>query len=80
MGDFRNIFVKNEPMGSAKKLNEDFKKFGNSIRPIIKIHPITKRKFIYVNPGFTNHIVGMNTTDSNNLLNYLFNFMNKPEF
>ncbi len=22
----------------------------------------------------------MNATDSNNLLNYLFNFMNKPEF
>ena len=39
-----------------------------------------KKKFIYVNPGFTSHIVGLNATDSSNLLNYLFNFMNKPEF
>ena len=80
MGDFRNTFTENEPIGSAGKLNEGFKKFGSSIHPIIKSHPITKKKFIYINPGFTNHIVGFNATDSSNLLNYLFNFMNKPEF
>ncbi len=80
MGDFRNTFVNNEPIGSAKKLNEGFKKFGSSIHPVIKIHPVSKKKFIYINPGFTNHIVGLNATDSNNLLNYLFTFMNKPEF
>jgi taurine dioxygenase len=80
MGDFRNTFVNNEPIGSAKKLNEGLKKFGSCIHPVIKRHPITKKKFIYINPGFTNHIIGMNATDSNNLLGYLFNFMNKPEF
>ena len=80
MGDFRNAYVKNEPFGSAKKLNEGFIKFGSSIHPVIKRHPITKKKLIYINPGFTNHIVGLNATDSNNLLNYLFTFMNKPEF
>ena len=80
MGDFRNTFVKNEPLGSAEKFNKSFMKFGSSIHPVIKTHPITNRKLIYVNPGFTNHIVGLNSTDSNNLLNYLFTFMNKPEF
>ena len=80
MGDFRNTFTKNEPIGRASKLNEGFKKFGSSIHPIIKIHPITKQKLLYINPGFTNHIVGLNASDSQNLLNYLFNFMNKPEF
>ena len=80
MGDFRNTFTNNEPVGSANKLNEGFKKFGSSIHPVVKTHPVTKKKFIYVNPGFTNHIVGLNATDSNNLLNYLFTFMNKPEF
>ena len=80
MGDFRNTFTKNEAIGKAEKLNEGFKKFGSSIHPIIKIHPISKKKIIYINPGFTTHIVGLNSTDSNNLLNYLFTFMNKPEF
>ena len=80
MGDFRNTFVKNEPVGPAEKLNKGFIKFGSAIHPVVKTHPITNRKLIYVNPGFTNHIVGLNSTDSNNLLNYLFTFMNKPEF
>jgi len=80
MGDFRNTFVKNEPVGPAEKLNKGFIKFGSAIHPVVKTHPITNRKLIYVNPGFTNHIVGLNATDSNNLLNYLFTFMNKPEF
>ena len=80
MGDFRNTFTKNEAIGKAEKLNEGFKKFGSSIHPVIKTHPITKKKFIYINPGFTNHIIGLNSSDSNNLLNYLFTFMNKPEF
>ena len=80
MGDFRNTYSNNEPIGAAHKLNEGHKKFGSSIHPIIKIHPISKKKIIYINPGFTTHIVGLNSTDSNNLLNYLFTFMNKPEF
>ena len=80
MGDFRNTYVKKEPLGVAEKLNKGFEKFGSSIHPIIKTHPVTMKKLIYINPGFTNHIVGLNATDSNNLLNYLFSFMNKPEF
>ncbi len=80
MGDFRNTFVKNEPTGYAKELNKGFQNFGSSIHPVIKLHPISKKKIIYINPGFTNHIVGLNAIDSNNLLNYLFTFMNKPEF
>ena len=80
MGDFRNTFINNEPIESAEKINQGYNKFGCSIHPVIKSHPITKKKFIYINPGFTNHIVGLNAADSNNLLNYLFTFMNKPEF
>ena len=80
MGDFRNTFTVGEKIGKAKKLNHGFKKFGSSIHSVVKIHPITKKKLLFINPGFTNHIIGLNSTDSNNLLNYLFTFMNKPEF
>ena len=80
MGDFRNTYTNNEPIGAAHKLNEGHKKFGSSIHPIVKTHPVTNNNYIYINPGFTTHIVGLNATDSSNLLNYLFNFMNKPEF
>ena len=80
MGDFRNNFINEDNIDSAHKLNEGYKKFGNAIHPVIKKHPISNKKFLYINPGFTSQLVGMNMTESNNLLSYLFNFMNKPEF
>ena len=80
LGDFRNNYTINEPLGKALKLNKGFQKFGSAIHPVIKKHPISNKYLLYVNPGFTNHIVGLNSTDSNNLLSYLFKFMNKPEF
>ena len=80
MGSFRNNFIESDNEKSAQNVNEGFQKFGNAIHPIVKVHPISKNKLLYINPGFTSQIVGMNMTDSNNLLTYLFNFMNKPEF
>ena len=80
MGSFRNNFIDDDNEKSAQNVNEGFQKFGNAIHPMVKVHPISKNKLLYINPGFTNQIVGMNMTDSNNLLTYLFNFMNKPEF
>ena len=80
MGDFRNNFTVNEESGDANKLLKGYEKFGNAIHSVIKEHPISKKKLLYINPGFTNHIIGLNSSESKNLLNYLFNFMNKPEF
>ena len=80
MGSFRNNFIESDNEKSAQNVNEGFQKFGNAIHPMVKVHPISKNKLLYINPGFTSQIVGMNMTDSNNLLSYLFNFMNKPEF
>ena len=80
MGDFRNNYMQEDNIESAKKLNKGFEEFGHAIHPVIKIHPISKKKFLYVNPGFTSQIVGMSTPDSNSLLTYLFNMMSKPEF
>ena len=80
MGSFRNNFIESDNEKSAQNVNEGFQKFGNAIHPMVKVHPISKNKLLYINPGFTSQIVGMNMTDSNNLLTYLFNFMNKPEF
>ncbi|MDC0031839.1 TauD/TfdA family dioxygenase [Pelagibacteraceae bacterium] len=80
MGSFRNNYMQEDDIESANKLNKGFEEFGNAVHPVVKIHPVSKKKFLYINPSFTSQIVGMTTTDSNNLLSYLFNFMNKPEF
>ena len=55
-------------------------KFGSTIHPLVKKHPVTGNPHLYVNPGFTNQIVGMNSTDSRRLFNYLYDHMNQPKF
>ena len=74
------MLVHEDDIESANRLNKGFEEFGNAVHPVVKMHPVSKKKFLYINPSFTSQIVGMTTTDSNNLLSYLFNFMNKPEF
>ena len=80
MGSFRNNYMNDDNKESSIKLNKGFEEFGNAVHSVVKAHPISSEKFLYINPSFTSQIVGMSTTDSNNLLSYLFNFMCKPEF
>ena len=80
MGSFRNNYMNDDDKESSIKLNKGFQEFGNAVHSVVKEHPISNERFLYINPSFTSQIVGMTTTDSNNLLSYLFNFMCKPEF
>ena len=77
MGDFRNNFTVGESSGD--KLTDAHQRFGSAIHPVVKTHPVSGRKFLYVNESFTQHIVGMRATDSNQLLSYLLHHINQPE-
>lgn len=50
------------------------------VQPVIRTHPFTKRKCIYVNEGFTVSIVGMANDESRELLKELFAHCAKPDF
>ncbi|MEM7193862.1 MAG: TauD/TfdA family dioxygenase [Pseudomonadota bacterium] len=77
MGDFRNNFTVDEK--DAARLVDAHQRFGSSIHPVVQTHPISGRKYLYVNESFTQLIVGMRQNDSNRLLNYLYNHINQPE-
>jgi taurine dioxygenase len=48
--------------------------------PVFLTHPVSGRKVIYVNPGFTDFILGMDRAESDRILEELFAHIMKPEF
>lgn len=48
--------------------------------PIVRTHPWTGRKCLYVNQGFTTHILGVPREESQALLAYLYAHMAQPLF
>ncbi|MEO9876933.1 MAG: taurine dioxygenase [Anderseniella sp.] len=78
MGDFRNSFTVGET--DTKRLNAAMQRFGSALHNVVQVHPVTGRKFLYVNEGFTQHIVGMTTRASNRLLAYLLDHIDRPEY
>lgn len=49
-------------------------------QPIVRTHPITGIKALYLCPGMTTQIVGLSETDSAEMLDYLFEWSVRPEF
>jgi len=49
-------------------------------QPMVRTHPVTGRKALYVNPGFTKGIVGMPKDESQPILEMLLRHSTRPEF
>ena len=68
----------------ARRLNKDatalHEKFPPQEHPVIRTHPETGERLIYVNIAFTDHIKGMDRAESDELLQYLYRRAWLPEY
>jgi taurine dioxygenase len=77
-GDFRNDFL--DDGGDVGRLNEAMAKQGSALHPVAPRHPVTGRRYLYVNQPFTRLIAGMDMRQSDRLLRYLYDHIERPEF
>ena len=60
--------------------DEQLKSVPDVETPVVRTHPVTKRKGLFVNEAHTSHIVGMSKEESEQLLAQLYRHIVKPEF
>ena len=79
--DFKNFRVLYK--GSEEKQDElrrMEKLYPNPSHPIVRTHPVTGEKALFVNSQFTERIEGMKEDESTALLNFLYTKAHVPEF
>jgi len=77
----REFLEKLTAVHSAHEQAEGSKRAGNPVRrdpietehPVVRTHPVTGWKSLYINAGFTRYIVGVPKAESDAILQFLFN-------
>lgn len=67
-GTYKNLGVVDKPV------------YPHAEHPVVRTHPVTGRSALYVNRGFTSHLIGVPRDESAAVLRYLFEHMENPLF
>ena len=67
-GTYKNFGVADKPV------------YPRAEHPVVRTHPVTGKKALYVDRGFTRRILGVPRDESHGILNYLWTHMENPLF
>jgi len=76
----RHVFGQAGTYKDSGKMKNATKATQDSIHPVVIKHPLSKRKALYINPGFTRHFEGWTMRESAPLLEQLYAHAARPEF
>jgi taurine dioxygenase len=54
--------------------------YPQAVHPVVRTHPVTRRRALFVNRGFTYRINEVSEDESEAILNYLYRHAEKPDF
>ena len=77
MGTFRNDYYR---AGGISAVNQALSEVGSAVHKLVETHPISDLKYLNVNQAFTRHILDLNQGQSDEILQYLFQQVKRPEF
>ena len=66
-GETREGYDRNQPPPSA-------------VHPVVRVHPVSGERALFVNPAFTRYIVGLTDRENRRILDLLFDQIARPEF
>lgn len=51
-----------------------------AVHPVVRVHPVTGERALFVNPGFTSHILDLSPRENRALLDLLYAELTRPEY
>lgn len=74
-------YYRDRQSGPRKELSEEQKRLTPDVEhPIVRTHPFTGRKCLFLNEGYTSRVADMSAPESDALLARLFEHATRPEF
>jgi alpha-ketoglutarate-dependent taurine dioxygenase len=76
--EFADYLARRNGEGSQWE-GETYRSLDPVAHPVVRVHPETGRRSLFVNPGFTSHLVGVSEAESRHLLDLFYAHLTRPE-